>query len=137
MGRKEEFDSSTAVATMLPYRSQPSLSRPPRSCWTTSNFDRRADFLPDRVTQLPAMADIQIVVRMLNGESFNVVARPQLILLGVKIKIMSIKKIPYEQQRLIFDNKELKDFATLSSQHIDGNSEITLIVSAPQPAQQD
>ena len=72
---------------------------------------------------------IELKVAKLCGDTFSVFVKPDSIVLGVKINIMWITKIPYEQQHLIFVGDDLGDFRKLSSYNIQDQANLTLVVS--------
>lgn len=72
----------------------------------------------------------QITVKTLSGKSENIEVDSTMTVQKLKERITKVTEIPFDQQRLIFNGKELTDNErTLSDSNIQSGSTIHLILS--------
>lgn len=78
-------------------------------------------------TQAPAQSG-QIFIKTLQGESLPIDYDGALTIGELKNTIHSERQIPVDQQRLIFQGKQLEDANTLADYNIEPNSNIHLVL---------
>lgn len=67
---------------------------------------------------LPPEGNFPIIVKTLNGKTLHLACKPDESVHDVKIRIQYKEYIPVDQQRLIFDGKQLEDGRTLADYKI-------------------
>lgn len=70
----------------------------------------------------------QIFVKMLSGETLSIDRDPQMTVHQLKDAIHAKQSVPVDQQRLVFQGKQLEDNMTLQDYGIEANSAIHLIL---------
>ena len=71
---------------------------------------------------------IQISVRFLNGDSFDLEVGPSETIENVKQKVFEAEGIPPQEQRLVFEEVELEDGSELSDYDVVDGSELYVLV---------
>lgn len=75
-----------------------------------------------------AGANGQIFIKMLTGDSLAVDRNPQMTVAQLKELISAKQSLPVDQQRLVYQGKQLEDDMTLQDYGIEDNSSIHLIL---------
>lgn len=72
--------------------------------------------------------DKQIFIKTLTGKTITINVNDNENIKDIKDKITDIEGIPQDQQRLVFNGKQLEDDKTLGDYQIDGDSTIHLVL---------
>lgn len=78
--------------------------------------------------QTPAVDGGQFYIKTLTGKNIVCSLDPQMTILSVKQQIESQEHIPVDQQRLVFQGKQLEDGHTLESYGIINDSTLHLVL---------
>ncbi len=71
---------------------------------------------------------ITIFIKTLTGRTITVEAKPNSSIAEIKAKIKEKEGVPVDQQRLIFQDRQLEDNATISDYNIQADSTLYLML---------
>jgi hypothetical protein len=94
----------------------------------TFNNSNHTTFLPHVHTEVKLASSDSIFVHTLTGKKFQLVVSLSETIEEVMNKILEREGIPLDQQRLIFDGKQLETSFTLSEYNISGGSTLHLVL---------
>jgi ubiquitin C len=95
---------------------------------TVADYNIRKQSMLHIVLRLPG--SMQIFVKTMTGETIVLQVEPSDLIEDIKRKIESQEGIPIDQQRLIFDSRQLEDGHTLNECNIQAESKLYLVLRA-------